>query len=88
MCSDGTTYSNACEAEGHGVTVTTEGICDVRPCPSLFVPVCGSDELTYSNAVRQNAVVFASSTPAYVRHRAAIVRATIQPVCGVDSVYL
>ena len=33
VCSDDTTYDNACSAEADGETVFTEGICDVRAVP-------------------------------------------------------
>jgi Kazal-type serine protease inhibitor domain len=63
---DGQTYSNACIAEAKGIKKFTKGECgkkeDPAPsddckgkainktCTSLFEPVCGCDNQTYSNA--------------------------------------
>ena len=35
---DGETFDNACVAEAAGVTTTTEGACNARPCPRFFIP--------------------------------------------------
>ena len=43
---DGVTYDNECLAANAGITTFTEGICGVRPCPKLFVPVCGSKAMS------------------------------------------
>jgi hypothetical protein len=57
----------------------------VRACPRLFVPVCGSDEMTYGNACH------AERNGVRIRH-AGLCEAqgrncpsVYQPVCGLDG---
>ncbi|MEM7613345.1 MAG: Kazal-type serine protease inhibitor domain-containing protein, partial [Pseudomonadota bacterium] len=37
-------------AEAAEASIDSLGACDQRPCPAVFVPVCGADNVTYGNA--------------------------------------
>ena len=64
----------------------TEGACNARPCPRMYVPVCGADDLTYGNAClaeRSGArILHAGLCQSQGRNCPRV----YQPVCGLDGV--
>ena len=72
-------------AEGAGVTTYTEGACGVRPCPRLFVPVCGADDLTYGNACQAERAGVRIQHAGLCESQGRNCPNDYQPVCGLDG---
>jgi hypothetical protein len=68
------------------LTTILQGICNVRPCPSIFVPECGSDGVTYSNACQAERrgvrIDYAGMCEGQGRNCPRV----YAPVCGLDAV--
>ena len=70
---------------GAGETRFTEGACNVRACPSLYVPVCGEDEMTYGNACQAERQGVRISYAGLCRAQGRNCPREYLPVCGVDG---
>ncbi len=64
----------------------TQGICNVRPCPTIFVPVCGADGMTYGNACQAERRGIRIDYAGVCEGQGRNCPREYAPVCGIDGV--
>ena len=61
-------------------------MCNSRPCPTLFIPVCGSDSMTYSNACQAERKGIRIEYAGVCEDQGRNCPREYSPVCGIDGV--
>ncbi len=61
-------------------------MCNQRPCPALFIPVCGSDGITYGNACHAERRGIRIDYAGICEDQGRNCPRAYLPVCGMDGV--